>query len=311
MQKNHQTKQSKITVKVKGQKQLTENYMVLNLRLPPTVEFNIENQRISIKAFDAAEAKQNLHKQAVNIIASGPSVANVTFSGLRDIPTIFVNGSISLTKQHNFTKVVGYVISDAHFINHQPEILRQHYTGQPLYATLAVLEAMAVTHPEIMRTYNHAMRVLYPVDRLWGVKSNKLLFSKLTFKKKLLNKKRPLSYFMDHPNFIIDGSCRFANIGVSLNITYGFVEAGTVVYVATQLAFSRHASAIHLYGMDLLNSNQPRFYENEDNSAPSKLDKATSERIVPSFNLLGRVYKEHGVSIINHSPISKALFNSL
>lgn len=285
--------------------------MVINLGLPPTVEFDIGNQLITIKGFNASEAKQNLHQQAVNIIASGPSIANLTFADMRDTPTIFVNGSISLIEQHEFTDIVGYVISDARFINHQPEILQKHYTGQPLYATLAVFEAMAVTHPDIMHTYHNAMRVLYPVDRPWGVKSNRLLFSKLTFRKKLLNKKKPLSYYANHPNFIIDESRKPVSIGVSLDITYGFVEAGTVAYVATQLAFSRHAATIHLYGIDLLNNNQPRFYENVDNSAPSKLDKVVSDYIVPSFNLLGRVYKKHGVSVINHSPISQTLFDGL
>ncbi|WP_350557867.1 hypothetical protein [Psychrobacter sp. CAL346-MNA-CIBAN-0220] len=285
--------------------------MALHLGLPPTAGFDIDKQLITIRAFDASEAKQNLHKHAVNIIASGPSIANLVFSELVDIPTIFVNGSISLIGQYDFTDVIGYVISDARFINHQPEILEKYYRGQPLYATLAVFEAMAVTHPNIMRIYHDSMRVLYPVDRPWGVKSNKLLFSKLAFRKKLLNKKKPLLSFADHPNFVIDSFHKHNPIGVSLDITYGFVEAGTVVYVATQLAFSRQASAIHLYGVDLLNSNQPRFYENQDNSAPSKLDKAISDRIVPSFNLLGRVYKEHGIPVINHSAISKALFDNL
>ena len=94
-------------------------------------------------------------------------------------------------------------------------------------------------------------------------------------------------------------------------MSHGFVEAGTVAYVAAQLAYAREAAAIHLYGIDLLNSNQPRFYENKHNSAPSKLDKAISDRIVPSFNLMGQVYREHGVSVINHSPISKDLFSEL
>jgi Kdo-III transferase WaaZ len=281
------------------------------LRLPATAGFNINNELIVINAFNANESEQSLLGQDVNIIASGPSIQQLPLSKLLDAPTIFVNGSLSLTEHHRFTHIVGYVISDARFINHQPEILRQHYAGQPLYATLAVFEAMATTHPDIMRTYHHAMRVLYPVDRPWGVKSNKLLFSKLIFKKKRLNKKMPLSYFINHPNFIIDGSHRSAEIGVSLNITHGFVEAGTVAYVATQLAFSRHAATIHLYGIDLLNSEQPRFYENDSNSAPSTLSKVMSERIVPSFNLLGRTYKAHGVAVINHSPVSQALFDDL
>ncbi len=284
--------------------------MELNLELPPTVVFNIDDQPITIHAFNSSEAKQSLNNQAVNIIASGPSAANLAFSELIEIATIFVNGSISLLAQHDFTQVVGWVISDARFINHQPEILKNHYRGQPLYATLAVFEALAAAHPDIMHSYHSSMRILYPVDRPWGVKSNRLWFSKLTFKKKLLNKKKPLSYFANDPNFVIDSSHKPAPIGVSLDVTYGFVEAGTVAYVAAQLAFSRSVSIINLYGIDLLNSAEPRFYENKDNSAPSKLDKAITDRIVPSFNLLGKVYKEHGVPIVNHSAISKDLFNS-
>ncbi len=284
--------------------------MELNLELPPTVVFNIDDQPITIHAFNSSEAKQSLNNQAVNIIASGPSAANLAFSELIEIATIFVNGSISLLAQHDFTQVVGWVISDARFINHQPEILKNHYRGQPLYATLAVFEALAAAHPDIMHSYHSSMRILYPVDRPWGVKSNRLWFSKLTFKKKLLNKKKPLSYFVNDPNFVIDSSHKPAPIGVSLDVTYGFVEAGTVAYVAAQLAFSRSVSIINLYGIDLLNSAEPRFYENKDNSAPSKLDKAITDRIVPSFNLLGKVYKEHGVPIVNHSAISKDLFNS-
>ena len=285
--------------------------MALYLRLPATAGFNIDNELIVISAFNANEAEQSLLGQDVNIIASGPSVQQLSLSELLDTPTIFVNGSISLTEHHAFDHIAGYVISDARFINHQPEILRQHYTGQPLYATLAVFEAMATTHPDIMRTYHHAMRVLYPVDRPWGVKSNKLSFNKLIFKKKRLNKKMPLSYFINHPNFVINSSHSAAEIGVSLNVTHGFVEAGTVAYVATQLAFSRHAATIHLYGIDLLNSDQPRFYENNHNRVPTTLNKVMNERIVPSFNLLGRTYKTHGIDVINHSPVSKSLFDDL
>ena len=281
------------------------------MQLPPSVSFNVDYQNITINAFDRTQSEQSLNGQAVNVIASGPSIAHLAFSQLLDTATIFVNGSISLLAEHDFTNVVGWVISDARFINHQPNILKTHYTGQPLYATLAVFEALAVTHPAIMSTYHDSMRILYPVDRPWGVKSNKLWFSKLSFKKKLLNKKKPLTHFANDPSFVINSDHKPAPIGVSLDVTHGFVEAGTVVYVAAQLAFSRSASAIHLYGVDLINNHLPRFYENAGNSAPSKLDKAITERIVPSLNLLGRVYKQHGVPVINHSAISKSLFDDL
>ena len=285
--------------------------MALYLRLPATAGFHIDDEIIVIKAFNANEAEQSLFGQHVNIIASGPSIKQLPLSDLLDTPTIFVNGSISLTEHHDFEHIAGYVISDAHFIHHQPKILRQHYRGQPLYATLAVFEAMATTCPDVMRTYHHAMRVLYPVDRPWGVKANKFSFDKLIVSKKRLNKKKPLSYFINHPNFVIESRHSTAEIGVSLNITHGFVEAGTVAYVATQLAFSRHAATIHLYGIDLLNSDQPRFYENNSNRVPTTLNKVMNERIVPSFNLLGKTYKAHGVNVINHSPVSKTLFDTI
>ena len=281
------------------------------MQLPPCASFDIDHQPITIDGFNANQSGQSLNQQAVNIIASGPSIAHLTFLELVDTATIFVNGSISLLAEHTFNNVVGWVISDARFISHQPEVFTKYYNGQPLYATLAVFEAIAASHPNIIREYPSSMRILYPVDRPWSVKANKLGFDILSFKQKLFNKKKPLSHFSNDPNFVIDNEHKPVPIGVSLDVTQGFVEAGTVVYVAAQLAFSRNAGAIHLYGVDLINSNLPRFYENTENSAPSKLDKAVSERIVPSLNLLGRVYKQHGVPVINHSPVSQYLFDDL
>ena len=196
-------------------------------------------------------------------------------------------------------------------MHHKPDILQKYYKGQPLYATLAVFEALAATQPKIMQRYHSAMRILYPVDRPWGVKSNKATCSQLAAKYQWLHNKQSLSCFSDNTNFVIAGTHQSIAIGVSLNVTYGFVEAGTVAYVATQLAFARNAGIIHLYGIDLLNSSQPRFYENSANSAPSKLNETTNNRIVPSFNLLGKVYREQGVPVINHSRISKDLFDNL
>lgn len=286
-------------------------YSELNMKRPPAATFNIDNRSISILAFDANEAEQNLHRQRVNIIASGPSIADLTFAELVDTATIFVNGSISLTAQYNFTNVVGYVISDARFVKHQPNILNNYYTGQPLYATLAVLKALAVTQPSLIKKYHSAMRIIYPADRPWAVKTNKSWFSKLLSKSLSHNRKISLSMLANQPNFVINTQHQPAPIGLSLDVTHGFIEAGTVAYVAAQLAFSRHASEIHLYGIDLLNNDQPRFYENKDNSAPCKLDKAITDRIVPSFNLLGRVYKENNVPVVNHSPVSQELFHHL
>lgn len=280
--------------------------------LPNAVMIKAGDQTISIQAFNANEPLLNIDDQPVQIFASGPSMSQVAFTAsLLAAPSLFVNGSLSLVGDHDFTQVAGYVISDARFINHQPQIIERYYNGQPLYATLAVFEAIAATHPQLLVAHHKSMRVIYPVDRPWGVKVNKPWHNRLPFAAKWLNRKKPLSHFASHPSFVIDDDHRPDAIGVSLDITHGFVEAGTVAYVAAQLAFTLGAAAIHLYGIDLINSDQPRFYENADNSAPCKLDKAVADRIVPSFDLLGRIYQQHGVSVINHSPVSKDLFKHL
>jgi Kdo-III transferase WaaZ len=285
--------------------------MTLNKKTTNKVELNVSNQFVSIEIFDASEPTQILRNQAVNIIASGPSVTSLAISDICQEPTIFVNGSISLTAKDNFSHIVGYVISDARFVSHQPDIIQEHYSGQPLYATLAVFEAIATFLPDLILTYHHAMRLIYPVDRPLSVRSKKPWLHRLFFARQLLNKKKLLTDFEAYSNFVVDSSYQPQPIGVSLDITYGFVEAGTVAYVATQLAFSRQASTIHLYGIDLINNHQPRFYEDKNNTAPCKLDKAITNRIVPSFDLLATVYKEHGVLVYNHSSISKSLFQNL
>lgn len=283
-----------------------------------SVDIAINERIIKIKTFNSAEEKQNLDGQPVNIFASGPSISDVDFKKpLLDAASIFVNGSLSLLDTHPFSQVVGYVISDERFIKHQLSLLKNNYTGQPLYITINVLEAIARYHPKLIEQYHDSIRVIFAVDRplnnseLFKIKSkNNLqkLFARATKPKKT---KLALTHFAQHPNFVIENQHTAQPIGVSLDITHGFVEAGTVAYVAAQLAFSKGAGSIHLYGIDLINSNQPRFYESKDDNAPSKLNKAITDRIVPSFNLLGRVYREHGVSVYNHSPVSKKLFDEL
>lgn len=285
-----------------------------------SIDIAINERIITINTFSGAGAKQHLDGQPVNIFASGPSISDVDFTkSLLDMASIFVNGSLSLLNEHAFNQVVGYVISDERFIKHQLSLLKNTYTGQPLYITINVLKAIARYHPKLIEQYHDSIRIIFAVDRplthseslITKTKSINILqkiFARATKSKKI---KFLLTHFAQHPNFVIETQKTAQPIGVSLDITDGFVEAGTVAYVAAQLAFSEGAGSIHLYGIDLINSNQPRFYESKDDNAPSKLEKAVSTRIIPSFNLLGRVYREHGVAIYNHSPVSKDLITTV
>ena len=245
-------------------------------------------------------------QKSVNILASGSSIYSANLNKISQQPCIFVNGSIELMETYDFQQPVAYVITDPRFIRHNLAILQNRYRGQcPLYITQAVLEKLADTDPHLIEQYAQHLRLIYSVER--PIRQPSKLFLAKFFRK---NNKRLLMDFANHPQFVIERHGD-TTIGVSLDIRHGFVEAGTVAFVATQLAYRLGFSEIHLYGIDLINAHEPRFYENVQNSAPSKLAPAIYNRIVPSFDLLASVYQQHGVMVYNHSPVSKDLFKNL
>ena len=245
-------------------------------------------------------------QKSVNILASGSSIHSANLNKISQQPCIFVNGSIELMEAYDFQQPVAYVITDPRFIRHNLAILQNRYRGQcPLYITQAVLEKLADTDPHLIEQYAQHLRLIYSVER--PIRQPSKHFLAKFFRK---NNKRLLMDFANHPQFVIEGHGD-TTIGVSLDISHGFVEAGTVAFVATQLAYRLGFSEIHLYGIDLINAHEPRFYENVQNSAPSKLAPAIYNRIVPSFDLLASVYQQQGVMVYNHSPVSKDLFKNL
>lgn len=279
------------------------------MSIPESIQITAKGHPINIKVFNSQELSQNLNGQVINIFASGPSITSFDFTQSKlSQPTIFVNGSLSLINRHNFCHVAGYVISDTRFIKNNPEVLTTYYKGQNLYATMPVYESIAAHLPQLIIEYHNNMRVIFPIGRKLAKETKISWLAPSLLAKRITNRKSTLLDFVEHPNFIIDSSHKPQPIGVSLDVTSGFVEAGTVAYVASQLAFSLGVLQINLYGIDLLNANQPRFYESNDRQAPCKLDKAIYNRIVPSFKLMKQVYAKHGVQVINESNVSKELF---
>lgn len=258
--------------------------------------------------FSGVPTTDSLAPTQVNILASGSSINLANLDQISQQPCIFVNGSIELMGQYQFRQPVAYVITDPRFIRHNLAIFQSRYHGEcPLYLTQAVLEKLAETDPSTIEKFYQNLYLIYSVERPIAQPSDSFL---TRFLLKWQTKKRPLTDFQNNSNFVIKQHDENV-IGVSLDIRHGFVEAGTVAYVATQLAYSLDFKQIHLYGIDLINASEPRFYENSQNTAPSKLEPAIYNRIVPSFDLLAKVYQHQGVMVYNHSPISKDLFKVL
>lgn len=268
--------------------------------------FTQPNQTVALPIVNPAFTMSSLPEATkVHILASGPSIQTNAIAQICHEPVIFVNGSISLTTQYHFSNPVAYVITDPRFIKHNRDIPLEFYQGFcPLYISALVAEQLWLDAPDFLVRYAPYTRIIYPVDRpidnsLVAIQQTTLL-GKIAVK---LNKRLRLKHLKHSPYHTIH-----KKIGVSWDIRYGFVEGGTVALVALQLAYSLGFKEIHLYGIDLLNSQLPRFYENKDNVAPTKLDNAIYKRIVPSFEWVAQNYQNKGVMIYNHSPISKDLF---
>lgn len=239
----------------------------------------------------------------IAVVASGPSINELDLVQLSYQPCIFVNGSISLLKKQHFNHICGYVISDKRFIEHNQNLFQTYFRGQPLYITQPVLRIIEERCPETIQLYYSQINIIEPaITRFKRLQlKNKNIIKNLFFTKRKI--------LAQLPEIILDLSNHQQIIGVSLDICTGFIEAGTVAFIAAQLAFSMGAKQIHLYGVDLLNANaQPRFYESRSDKAPIMLDKAVYNRIIPSFNWMADIYQQYQVQIINHSPVSGHLF---
>lgn len=248
--------------------------------------------------------------ERVNIFASGPSLkAQVLDDDLCRQAAIFVNGSIELLGQHAFPHVVAYVISDARFITHGLKVIEKNYRGQPWFVTLPVLQTLSKHAPRLLQRYHAQIRLIFAVDR--PIVLTNTWLGGFFGQKKWATLEKTMLHHIDEGNHFIINKQRTPAIGVSLDINKGFVEAGTVAYVAAQLAFAMQTTQIHLYGVDLINANQPRFYEDNNNKAPCKLDKAVNDRIIPSFDCLAAAYQQRGCTIWNHSAVSEKLFKNI
>lgn len=247
--------------------------------------------------------------KVVNIFASGPSITDVDFTAeLLAQPALFVNGSLSLMGQYQFAQPMAYVVTDARFIQHNLPVLLAHYQGMLFCLTLPVLQALIAVAPDVVMRFKPNLRLIFAIDRpIFRATRRKILAWLARIPEFTVQKAALRQTDLSAQTFVMDWQ-HDPVIGVSLDITQGFVEAGTVAYAAAQLAFGLRPSAIHLYGVDLLNTQQPRFYETAHNAAPIMLDKAVASRIVPSFDWLKRVYARQQVALINQSPVSQGLF---
>lgn len=224
--------------------------------------------------------------QPIFIIASGPSLAELDLSVLKNQATMGVNGSFLKFEQDGITPRY-YAISDADFVANRWSIMHKIInSGSHYLFTPTVLSKICERDPAILRDkkitliqthfrhYGHAALEPKDVEQLAA---------------------------SDQELTTVDG-----RIGFSKNPEKGLFSAHTITYFAVQLAYGFGFSKVYLLGMDLGSpTGKTRFYESGTQAMLSHMDRDYLEYILPSFEVAMQAVAGDDFQIFNTSKVSR------
>ena len=217
------------------------------------------------------------NNERVFLVGSGPSIKEQNIQLLTQEKTIFLNGAISLISSHNIYPSA-FIVTDKRFVKNHKNLFFSLPSTIPCIFTLAVVR-------EVLNSDSHFFQKhpLFLIEKA----------TKPYLENKIKIEKLDATYFI-----------KKNGTACSLDINHGFVEAGTVMYAASQFILSSEPREIVLVGFDLGNSNKPRFYENTNNQAKSKLQRALHKNIIPAFTLFKEISQQKNILIYNASSVS-------
>lgn len=217
------------------------------------------------------------------IVASGPSINDCDLAELPDGSVILVNGAI-----HFIGGVVraplAVVIEDERFVWRHLELMRDQIGLDAICLfSVAVLRALCEVDPGWL-----AGRTIVLVDDV------------------LKPCGKPRRRLEDLTGMGWIASDTQSGAAISLDPGRGFVQAGSVAVSALQFALFSRPSLIGIFGVDLKNADQPRFYETKEAAAKSGILKAQG-RIAAHFALARRIGEDRGIRFECYSPVSSLL----
>ena len=211
-------------------------------------------------------------KKNISIIGSGPSIKEQNLSKLKNTEVILLNGAITLIETAKI-KPLCIIIIDSSFVEKRFDLIRKIPKGTNLIVTLGVIRAIQERSTNILPRLN--------IFITKNITTNDYDTRNGTEEEKAKKK------------------------GFSTNLDYGFINGGTVMSVAIQLAAQLNAKKIFLLGLDISNSDQPRFYESNNTALKSGLLKDYEQKILPFMIKARDVCMQEKIAIYNCSPISK------
>lgn len=216
----------------------------------------------------------------VSIIGSGPSIAGNDLSGLPPRTTILLNGAISLWGGP-IVAPLAIAVEDERFIWRHFDLLKQRVSDQtPCLFSVEVLRAICEIDPGFLR--ERTIVLIDDIRKPYGVRRRRYDLIE-TF------------------DFALRDAA--SNAGLSFDPDRGVFRGGSVSVSALQFALFCAPKSIGLFGIDISNAQQPRFYETKGSMAASGIAQAEA-RIVAHFVLARKVAAERGIAILNFSPVS-------
>lgn len=219
----------------------------------------------------------------IYIVGSGPSIMDNDMSRAESRTCILLNGAISLIGTA-ISEPLALVIEDERFVWRHFDLMRRKVRpGMICLLSVGVIRAIC------------------ECDREWL--SDKTIVLADDIRKPYRVARRTIAQIRDLGIPIVESGEKAA---LSLNPDSGVFHGGSVAISALQFALHCAPRQIGIFGIDISNANQPRFYEKQNDVAYSGIARAES-RILSFFSLAKRVAAERNVELLNFSPVSALL----
>lgn len=219
------------------------------------------------------------------IMATGPSVRDMDFTVLRQLPAMGLNGAWFKHQEINFHY---YVIVDMTFIDHHMDLVKE-----------------VVSQPDlIFFTTMHGILKIINAVTLPAIKCRLALIEDSCFKimQPRIFPHEIAEQYKDISTVSID--MQHCGLAFAKDIRTGIFDAGTVAFWALQIAGFMQPKKIIFAGLDMNNFNSPRFYETKQEMRPSFLEAKFEKIILPAFQHASNVLAKKNISVYNLSAIS-------
>ncbi|MGQ4273180.1 glycosyl transferase [Terrihabitans sp. B22-R8] len=214
------------------------------------------------------------------VVGSGPSVATTSFDAVGPKSAILLNGACTLIGE-TVECPLAIAIEDERFI----------------WRHMALLDAKA-PRDTILLLSAGVIRAICEIDPRWLLERRVVLIDDV--RKPYGRPRQSVADLRRIPGAVLNDK---GDAGFSTDPDIGVFQGGSVAVSAVQFAAFCTPSTIGLIGIDIMNADQPRFYETSGDTAPSGI-KRSQARILRHMVLAKDVCRDQGTHLRSHSPIS-------